>query len=545
MSEFHSVANLGRSVGASPQSSMTTTSDLVRAAISLGLPVFPCASDKRPIIEGGFKAATRDPSLVERLFSKAGAALIGVPTGEASGLVVVDIDPRHGGDQWLVENEDALPATRTHGTPGGGLHLVFRAPDDVDIRNSAGRVAAGVDVRGNGGYVCFAGAGGYEVVDDAEPAEMPRWLTRACSKAEPVAVPASPAVRAAITDGGTRYGLAALRAECDAITGALDGQKHATLNKAAYSVGGLVSVGELDRTVALDALGDAVLGIAPRCDDVKAAFRTLETAFAAGEAKPRAVPERERVWSALPDGEAEGCGGDAGLQEHLLDEPPDPRHWRKGLQRNKDGIPRSNLANGLHALRHAPALKGLLAHDEMARADMLIRPIPGAMDGNPHVIRDCDVTALQEALQRLGLTSLTKDATHHAVELVARERSFHPVRQYLNGLQWDGTHRLDGWLSYYLGAEQTEYTKGIGRMALIAMVARVLRPGCKADYMLVIEGTQGLRKSTVCQILGGEWFSDSLPDLRGDGVRVTMARQVGWPVGDTSGWPVRLAIGRV
>ena len=86
------------------------------------------------------------------------------------------------------------------------------------------------------------------------------------------------------------------------------------------------------------------------------------------------------------------------------------------------------------------------------------------------------------------------DMTHQAVDLRARERAFHPVRDYLAGVPWDGTPRLDRWLSYYLDAEPSVYVAAIGRMFLIAMVARIFEPGCKADYLLVFEGEQGACK---------------------------------------------------
>ena len=195
--------------------------------------------------------------------------------------------------------------------------------------------------------------------------------------------------------------------------------------------------------------------------------------------------------------------------------------WKDGWQETDDGKPIPNLANALHALRHMPGLADLFSRDEMLRADMLSRP-----EFRP--VRDTDVTAVQERIQRAGLTRLSKDTTHQAVQKAASERAFHPVQDYLRGLKWDGKKRLHMWLSYYLGADGTPYTAGIGRMFLISMVARVLRPGCKADYMLVLEGPQGARKSTACGILAGAWFSDSLPDLRSGGKDVAQHLNGKW-----------------
>jgi predicted P-loop ATPase len=106
-------------------------------------------------------------------------------------------------------------------------------------------------------------------------------------------------------------------------------------------------------------------------------------------------------------------------------------------------------------------------------------------------VRDADVAALQELLQAWGLEKIGKDTVHQAVELRARERRLHLVRDYLSALQWDGVQRLSAWLTTYLGAEDTEYHRRIGCMFLVAMVTRILKPGCKADYLLILEGPQG------------------------------------------------------
>lgn len=182
------------------------------------------------------------------------------------------------------------------------------------------------------------------------------------------------------------------------------------------------------------------------------------------------------------------------------------------------GKPINNLANVLIALRFDPALCDVVALDEMLQRPFLMKPLPG--DANPgqfvpRPLTDQDVTRLQEIIQRAGLKNVGKDVLHNAVDLRANECKFHPVLDYLNNIKWDGTERLSSWLHVYLGAEQTPYTEGIGAMFLTSMVARVFEPGCKADYMLVLEGPQGARKSTACGILGGKWFSDNLPDVTG------------------------------
>jgi predicted P-loop ATPase len=162
-------------------------------------------------------------------------------------------------------------------------------------------------------------------------------------------------------------------------------------------------------------------------------------------------------------------------------------------------------------------LRDLFTYDAMLQAPLLVKPLPGAADDPsvPRPMRDDDVTAVQEWLQLAGLVSVGKDITHQAVELRSRERTIHPVCDYLSSLHWDGKRRVHGWLNAYLGVEHSPYATGIGAMFLTAMVARIFEPGCKADYMLVLEGRQGTLKSTACRILGGQWFADNLVDIRG------------------------------
>lgn len=178
--------------------------------------------------------------------------------------------------------------------------------------------------------------------------------------------------------------------------------------------------------------------------------------------------------------------------------------WLQGAERGKTNNVICNVANAIRALRDDPKLKDVLSYDEMLCAPFF--------EGK-RSLRDDDVTAIQVHLQRNGLPLVSKDATHSAVDLRARERSFHPAKNYLSALKWDGRPRLDNWLTIYLGVEATAYIKAIGPMFLIGMVARIFNPGCAMDYMLVMEGPQGTMKSTACRVLGGPWFSDHLPDV--------------------------------
>jgi predicted P-loop ATPase len=185
--------------------------------------------------------------------------------------------------------------------------------------------------------------------------------------------------------------------------------------------------------------------------------------------------------------------------------------WLHDAVVGETGKPLPVLANVLAALRSE--MRDHFGFDEMLRTALLMQPLKDELYFSPRPITDVDVACVQERLQRLGLKRLSKDTAFQAVDARAHECAFHPVRDYLDHLEWDGTSRIANLFTEYFGAEPTEYAREIGRMFLVSMVARIARPGCKADHLPVIEGPQGTLKSTVCAILGGEWFSDNLPDI--------------------------------
>ena len=122
-----------------------------------GAPVFPCEpGGKRPITRNGHWDATTDPRVIERWWERWPSANVGVPTGKKSGLVVLDVDLHAGGPESLAKLERAggpVPKTAKARTGGGGIHIFFRDPPEAEIRNSAGLLGPGLDVRGEGGYV--------------------------------------------------------------------------------------------------------------------------------------------------------------------------------------------------------------------------------------------------------------------------------------------------------------------------------------------------------------------------------------------------------
>ena len=202
--------------------------------------------------------------------------------------------------------------------------------------------------------------------------------------------------------------------------------------------------------------------------------------------------------------------------------------WKADWQVSEAGTPLTNLFNAMIALRCHPRLERLVHLDELDCA-MFIKKESEMDEECPRLMTDADVLAIQEELQRTGLRRVSKGTVQDAIELYARENRYHPVRDYLRSLQWDGETRIRGWLSRYLGVEGCAYADEIGCLFLIAMVARVMQPGCKVDYMLILEGPQGTLKSSACKILAGRWFSDNLPDLaRGDAVRTSMHLRGKW-----------------
>jgi len=221
--------------------------------------------------------------------------------------------------------------------------------------------------------------------------------------------------------------------------------------------------------------------------DAKAAFKAMAEFAVQDEQVKRQLAESRRAQA-----QTEFAGED---------------NWQSRLELDKAGAVKDTLTNLALILRFDPQLQAIVFNQFKNLLDVTgALPWPQVKPG----WNDTDLACAKLYFERsYGIWSPTKfkDAL---LGVVSTERLYHPVKEYLAGLAWDGTERLDTLLVDYLGAEDTPYVRAVTRKTLVAAVARIYRPGVKFDSILVLNGAQGIGKSTLFARLGGPWYSDSL-----------------------------------
>ena len=197
-----------------------------------------------------------------------------------------------------------------------------------------------------------------------------------------------------------------------------------------------------------------------------------------------------------------------------LPEDPKPDDWKKKLKVTDKGAIAQTIENVVLILTNDPRLAGCLAFNEMDHNIVTLKSLPWRKTKGPSQWVDADDAALRYYLERFyGLSG--KDRIFDAVNVVAQQHAFHPVKEYLESCTWDGVPRVETLLIDYLGAEDNAYTRAVTSKTLAAAVARIFRPGCKFDYMLTLRGRQGLGKSALIGKLGGDWYSDTFTTMQG------------------------------
>lgn len=222
--------------------------------------------------------------------------------------------------------------------------------------------------------------------------------------------------------------------------------------------------------------------------------------FAAADRNVKLLMSRERTKAVADDFR------EVELQEDYSDD------WKADLEYSKTGKLQCTISNIILILENDPALKGHIAYDLFADVNAVMGGLPWNSKATQWT--DSDDANLRVWLENnYGITG--RDKIADALTAVLTRHSYHPIRDYLNGLVWDGIPRLERLIIDYIGAEDTELNRTITRKHFTAAVARVFNPGCKYDYCLILTGPEGAGKSTLLSKMGGQWFSDSITTSEG------------------------------
>lgn len=199
--------------------------------------------------------------------------------------------------------------------------------------------------------------------------------------------------------------------------------------------------------------------------------------------------------------------------KYELDENYD-MSWAEELKVNKNGEYESSAKNISIILRNDQALKNLFRLNEFDNRRYIIKSAPWRKIQSEETVRDVDYSGVRNYIETIYKIS-SSQKIDDALAIEIEQHKYHPIKEYINSLEWDGIDRIDTLLIDYFGTDDTPYTRACIRKALCAAVARVFRPGIKYDMVLVLVGKQGTYKSTFIRKLGMDWFSDTFTTFQG------------------------------
>ena len=422
---------------------------------------------------------TTDRDEIIRDFQKWPDAGIGIATGEGSGIFVVEADTIEGHKvdgiaafKALEVKHGALPETLMAESPTGSQHRYFNHPG---IKIKSHGLIPGVDVKGDGGFIVAPpsvrpGKGAYRWLNNNVIANAPAWLLALAADDD--------------QDDPERAAQTLL-----ARTWPQAGQGH---HDAALVVGGFLA--RLGRTP--DQVRDGVAAMTAGWEREKELCRTAFDAATkhAGGGHAYGFPALAEKFGQQV---AERVSGWLGF--NTTDGFPDVT--------NKGGL-RPSVPNTMVAITQL----GVDCRHDLFKLRYVVNG--QAIESFVGEVSDPALLRLCELVHERFNFYPAAQTMHTAVQTLANHHRFHPVRDYLDGLQWDGKPRIDTWLTTYGGAEDNEYVCAVGALVLTAAVRRVREPGCKFDEILVLESLeQGNNKSSALEVLAvkSEWFSDNLP----------------------------------
>ncbi len=202
---------------------------------------------------------------------------------------------------------------------------------------------------------------------------------------------------------------------------------------------------------------------------------------------------------------------------NAMQPPQSIEEIKAGLETTEKGGVRQSIRNCLTVFQRDPLLSGAIAYNILTDRKDIIKPIGFHREST--ALNDTDMKYLLLYLEETyGLTNEKK--IDNAIGIVANENKYHPIRDYLSTLVWDGTERIRFCLRHFLGADADDYTYEALKLFLLGAISRAFQPGCKFEIMLCLVGGQGAGKSTFFRLLAvrDEWFSDDLRKLDDDNV---------------------------
>jgi len=345
-----------------------------------GIPVFPCdPKTKAPLTQKGFYDATTDPEKIRTWWKRWSNAIIGIPTGRASGRFVIDVDIKHGknGFETLAALEaeyGPLPETLTAVTPSGGEHRYFLMPDtDPLLGNTASSLGPGLDTRGQGGFTIVVPSEidgrAYKWISEVRsPAALPaKWIDllqglKPKPKNQPPQEPTHEMAAVDSAHGGTPYGLAALDGCYDEMLAAVEGERNDTLNRLSFRVGALVAGGELTEAAA-EYLKTAALQTGLTHGEIE---KTFMSGFQKGLQHPAKATER------AARGRQSKGNGQAYTDTQASRETP-PEAARARHKRDTEGKPIIYIRQGAFNLISNEFENAILANNQRQDAVMIFQ----------------------------------------------------------------------------------------------------------------------------------------------------------------------------